>query len=137
MRVDKLIRTAIATALKGNIIEAGEVVQVYHNAPDDAKKPFIEIIGQSTASNKQNKDNGQFESIVPIRVLTAHIGGGGGDSLADEIEQKVIDLLDDKLTIPDHSIVQTDYNSTSLNQQFGREFQTNKILNFSFTIIKN
>jgi hypothetical protein len=137
MLIDTLIRTAIGEALTANVTVNAVIIPVYHKVPDDAVMPYIEIIGQSTAKDKPNKDGKGFQSIVPIRVLTRQIGGGGGDGVSDQIEQQVIDLIDEVLEVDGYSIIDSDYQSQTFNKEFGKEYQSHKIINFSFTIRQN
>lgn len=137
MLIDSLLRTAIGEALTGNVTVNARDIAVYHKVPDGAPMPYIEIIGQSTAKSKSNKDGKGFQSIVPIRILTTAIGGGGGDYLADIIEEQVIDLIDEVLEVTGYSIIDSDYQSQTFNKEFGKEYQSHKIINFSFTIQKN
>jgi hypothetical protein len=136
MLIDKLLRTAISTALIGRITHNAKEVPLFHKVPDGQRKPFIEIIGQNTLTDGGNKDKRGFTSNVPIRICTTATGGAGGDLEADEIEQMVIDLLDEQISITGYQIVREEYTSQTFNQQFGAEYQTHKILNFYYTIIK-
>ena len=133
MRIDKLLRTAIGTALTGNVMYNGKKIPIYHKIPTGAVKPYIEIIGQSSQKQRRNKDAIGYTSTVPIRILTATIGDTGGDEMVDEIEQQVIDLLDEKQLLNGYTI-DSDYQSQTYNQEFGQEYQTHKIINFFFTI---
>lgn len=137
MLIDKIIRTEIFSVLDNFVIVSGKAIPIYHKVPTDAKKPYVEIIGQSTVKNRSNKDKKGFQSIVPIRVITASLSDSGGDLIADLIEQQVVDLIDDVLVLDGFSIIDSDYQSQSFNQVFGKEYQTHKIINFSFTIIQH
>jgi len=137
MLVDKLLRSAIGTALNGNVLNGTNTVKVYNKVPDGAKMPYIEIIGQNTRTEGGDKDDRGFNVNVPIRILTQAIGGLGGDDEVDDIEQQVIDLLDGQLSIPNHRIVDEEYSSQSFSLQNGAEFQTHKILNFFYQILTN
>ena len=137
MLIDKLLRESIAEALTSNVLINAIAIPIYHKVPDGATMPYIEIIGQSTAKDKPNKDGKGFQSIVPIRILTKAIGGGGGDGVADQIEQQVIDLIDEVLVVDGYSIIDSDYQSQTFNKEFGKEYHSHKIINFSFTIRQN
>ena len=137
MLIDKLIRVNIIEKLKDNVSINGNSVPVFNNVPNSQTKPYIEIIGQNTVTDGGNKDNRAFLSNVPIRILTVGYAGAGGDEEADIIEQQVIDLIDNQVQVQGYSVVSDDYTSLTLNQDNGREYQTNKILNFFFTVYKN
>ena len=137
MLIDKLIRSAIGTALTGNVLNGANTVKVYNKVPDGALMPYIEIIGQSTRTEGGDKDDRGFNTNVPIRILTKAVNGLGGDEEVDDIEQQVIDLIDGVISISGYRIINTEYTSQSFTQQFGSEFQTHKILNFFYQILKN
>ena len=136
--VSRILRTAIFTALEGLVTLNSRVVPVYHRVPDQAIKPFIEIIGQSENSEDGNKDKKKYDTIVPIAVRTSSIGGDGGDLFADQISEQIETLLIDNLTLTGYTIVNnTIAGSLSDNREFGNEYQSNKFINFQFNIIKN
>ena len=135
--VSRILRIAIATALDGQITYNGIAVPVYHKVPDGAKKPFIEIAGQSEATEQGNKDTKEYNGIVPIVVRTASLGGGGGDLQSDMITEQIEPLID-AIELTGYTIFSNSITgSNSDTREFGNEFQTNKITNFQFHIIKN
>ena len=135
--ISRLLRIAISEALGTNITLNGKIVPVYHKVPDDAIKPFIEIIDQSESSSKANKDTKEYNGIVPIAVRTSKLGGGGGDLDVDLISEQIEPLID-TISITNYSIIDSDLiGTTALNKDFGKEYQNTKVLNFQFYIIKN
>jgi hypothetical protein len=135
--ISRILRTQIFDVLESQIILSGKTIPVYHKVPDGAKKPFIEIIGQSETASKANKDTKEYNGIVPIAIRTGNLGGSGGDLIVDLIAEQIEPIIDN-LELIGYTITDSDLiGGITDNRSFSNEYQTNKILNFQFNIIKN
>jgi hypothetical protein len=135
--IDTLFRQKYGQLLTGNITLNGKIVPVLNKVLNGQAMPYVEILGQNATRNIANKDTFQQDINIPVKIYTNGIGGAGGDLDADLIEQQIIDRLYKLVAIAGFSISQESYTSQSFNSGSGREYQTFKVINFFYHILKN
>jgi hypothetical protein len=133
--VNSVLRQAYISLLRNNVIVDNISVPIYNKVPNNATKPLIEIIGQhSILGAEDTQDSFMTEAVIPIRILTASTGGAGGDEQAEEIANKVLNLLEPNiegeyaLILDDYKIVNIEHNLDTFNFQSGNEYQSHLIL---------
>jgi len=85
------LRTALLTALNGQLTLNNANVPVYDRVPKSIRFPFVVIQLNDTNDEARTKDHMLYNSTTTINIITGYEGNFGGqadcDSLADQILQ--------------------------------------------------